>query len=237
MDNRALRLGTLFLLASGLTGFRIESQTAAVSNTPLVRSVKPKTPTHMSQCNFYAFGWIPLGEVRSLEDLTQQMTAGTDGLIDVSVESSTTNFLAVSWHCWRLAGTPFSWGGALSAPVATAEGGPPASGAPDDEAAKTEAAEAVTPGAPVTAAISVVPPAPPKAEPHTQRLLKLIGTQRPESEDDYRRLCAEVWNLRMQNKLSEDQMVQLARAGSSKVAPGSDLMTVLRAGMAAGAGR
>jgi hypothetical protein len=41
----------------------------------------------------------------------------------------------------------------------------------------------------------------------------------------------------MQNKLSESQMIQLTRSGSGLVAPGSDLMSVLRAGLAAPAGK
>lgn len=231
MDRKALQLGTLVLLAAGLTGFRIESQSSTTSNTPLVRKVVPKTRTNMVECNFYGLGWIPIGTPKSLDDVAQQMTAGADGLIDVSVESASTNFILVSWQCWRLAGTPFTWGSPLSAPAAVAE-----DGASQDAPAQAEEA-APTPVVPAGPTVSVVPPAPPKAEPHTKRLLTLIGAKRPESDDDYRRLCSEVWTLRMTNGFSESQMIQVARVGSSKVAPGSDLMTVLKAGVAAGAGK
>jgi len=110
---------------------------------------------------------------------------------------------------------------------------------PEDEQKEAEpvAAEPVA-AEPVAAAplAVILPPPPPKAIPLTERLLKLIGAKRPESEDDFRRLCSEVWTLKEQNKLSESQMVQKARIGSSRVAPGSSLMSVLNAGVAAGAG-
>lgn len=227
MDKRSLRLGALLLLASGLTGFRSESQSAATSNTPLVRKVVPKTRTNMAHCNWYALGWIAAGTPKTLDDMVQQMTAGTDGMIDISVEASTTNFGVVSWHCWRVAGTPFSWGAAFS--------GVPAM--PEDEQKEAEPVAAEPePAAPAAPLAVILPPPPPKAIPLTERLLKLIGAKRPESEDDFRRLCSEVWTLKEQNKLSESQMVQKARIGSSRVAPGSSLMSVLNAGVAAGAG-
>ena len=69
-----------------------------------------------------------------------------------------------------------------------------------------------------------------------KRLLKLIGAKRPESDDDFRRLCSEVWTLRQKNKFSDAKMLKMARVGSSKVAPGSDLLTVLKAGVAASSG-
>jgi hypothetical protein len=234
MGSRALQLTTLALLATGLTGFRIESQSASTSNTPLVRKVDTKTRTNMTHCNWYAAGWIPVGQTKSLDDMIRQISAGSDGLIDITVDSSSTNLGIISWHCWKVAGTPFAWGGALSTPPAVATEGTPTEGTPTDAAPEAAAAPPAAPAGPV---ISVVPPPPPKAEPHTKRLLDLLGATRPESDDDYRRLCSEVWTLRMQNKLSESQMIQLTRSGSGLVAPGSDLMSVLRAGLAAPAGK
>lgn len=234
MGSRALQLTTLALLATGLTGFRIESQSASTSNTPLVRKVDPKTRTNMTHCNWYAAGWIKVGQTKSLDDVVRQISAGSDGLIDITIDSRTTNLGLISWHCWKVAGTPFSWGGALSMPPDPATDGTQAEGAQTDAAPEAEGTQAdAAPEAPVGPVISVVPPPPPKAEPHTKRLLDLLGTKRPESDDDYRRLCSEVWTLRMQNKLSESQMIQLTRTGSSLVAPGSDLLSVLRAGLAA----
>ncbi len=236
MDKRTVQLAALLTLASGLTGFRSEVQTSATSNTPLVRKVETKTRTNMTHCNWYALGWIGAGQTKSLDDIMQQMTAGSDGMVDISVESSTTNLALVAWQCWRVAGTPFSWGAPLYNPPAT-QGEAVAEGAPETAEAPSEPAEAPVAAAPPPSPMAViVPPPPPKAIPLTERLLKLIGAKRPESDDDFRRLCSEVWTLRQQNKFSDAQMATMARKGSGKVAPGSDLLTVLKAGVAASSG-
>ena len=236
MNKRTAQLATLLALAAGLTGFRSEVQTSATSNTPLVRKVETKTRTNMSHCNWYALGWIGAGQTKSLDDIMQQMTAGADGMVDISVESSTTNLAVVAWQCWRVAGTPFSWGAPLYNPpaseaAAVTEG---SSEATDAASAPAEAPAVAAPPPPPMAVI--VPPPHPKAMPLTERLLKLIGAKRPESDDDYRRLCSEVWTLRQQNKFSDATMLKMARKGASQVAPGSDLLTVLKAGVAASAG-
>jgi len=238
-SKNARQLGLLLTLAAGLMGFRNVSMSSSASDTPLVRTVESKTRTNATKCSFYALGWIPTSEPTTLDGFLREMAAGTDGMTDVTVESSSTNLLLVSWQCWRIAGTPFSWGRPLVAPVAApaADGSAPVT--PDGATADAEPAVAnpaapeqpAAEPAPVPVAAQILPPPPPQAAPLTERLLKQIGVKKPESEDAFRQLCTEVWNLRQQNKLNDRDMVQVTRSGQGKVAPGSDLMTILKAGL------
>jgi len=230
MRSSTQRLVLMASLAWSLVGFRHVEMTSTPSTTPLLRPVDATTPTNFKQCNFFALGWIPVTEKTTLDAIIQQMSAGADGLVNVSVDSATTNFGLISWQCWKVAATPFTWRPDPPPPV-------PEGQAQADESAPADAATATTPeAAPVavstgTIVADVSAPPPTKAEPLTARLLSQLGLKRPDENDAYQQLITDVWNLRQQHGLSDRDMVQTARVGAGKVAPGSDLLTVLRAGL------
>ena len=242
MRSSPLRLAGLALLATGLTGFtipiplpghQVEAHTTT-STTPLVRPVQTTTRVNYKKCEWFMLGWIPLTQDVTLAGIVSELSAGSDGMVDVSVESHSYNAILVAAQCWRVAGTPFEWIEVPVVPIVADGNTPPENTGgpqPDPQEAAVEDQAPPEQTTPVVMADLSAPP-PPKAEPLTARLLSQLGLAKPTDADAYRALVAEVWNLRQKNKLADRDMVQRARLGASKVAPGSDLMTVLHAGAA-----
>ncbi len=243
MTKRALYMATLGGLSFSPPGFSQpiplpfpDQQTEThitSSSTPINRAIVPATRVNYKKCEWFLFGWVPLGEDISMAGIVSQLSAGSDGLVDISVESKNYNAILVAGQCWRVAGTPFAWGKPPVAPVAPVQGDPKvdAKKPPDVQQPPPQEPKPV----PVMVDLSEAPP--PKAAVLTDRLLSQLGLKKPADKDVYRKLVSDVWTLKKQKNLSDTQMVQLARKGSSELAPGTELMTVLNAGVAAGSGK
>jgi len=104
---------TAAALCTGLTlntgCLRSAIMSAAPSSTPISTTYERQLRRSYWACNHYLFGFIPVNEQTSLENIRQNLSTGSDGLVDVEVRSVFHYGAVYNWQCWDVKATPFKW--------------------------------------------------------------------------------------------------------------------------------
>ncbi len=98
-----LPLLSTFLMGAGASKLVVAGGDPG-DNAPIERL----TTVSRNACTVYILGWIPTKKIK-LEETMTEMGAGSHGLTDITVKSSSQGYLLAHRHCLQVSATPYRW--------------------------------------------------------------------------------------------------------------------------------